>query len=130
MNVNEVLTKNYEQMDTWSIRKKQSQTNPNKAKSKKTKMNVTSIITKGYEYKSPIRAPKKQSQISKRQKPMQPSLSLRITKKTLFGARTKQTQFKPKQTQFHTRERLKGENAGGARKQANSTKALTKKLRL
>ena len=43
-------------MDTWSIRKKQSQTNPNKAKqtqnkpkSKKAKMNVTSILTVGYE---------------------------------------------------------------------------------
>ena len=32
LNVNEVLTKDYEQMDTWSIGKKQSQTNPNKAK--------------------------------------------------------------------------------------------------
>jgi hypothetical protein len=27
-NVNKVLTRNYEQLDTWSIRKKQSQTNP------------------------------------------------------------------------------------------------------
>jgi hypothetical protein len=27
-NVNKVLTMNYDQMDTWSIRKKQSQTNP------------------------------------------------------------------------------------------------------
>jgi len=32
LNVNKVLTKDYEQLDTWSIRKKQSQTNPNKAK--------------------------------------------------------------------------------------------------
>jgi len=31
LNVNKVLTRNYEQLDTWSIRKKQSQTNPNKA---------------------------------------------------------------------------------------------------
>ncbi len=31
LNVNKVLTKDYEQMDTWSIRKKQSQTKPNKA---------------------------------------------------------------------------------------------------
>jgi hypothetical protein len=28
LNVNKVLTKEYVQMDTWSIRKKQSQTNP------------------------------------------------------------------------------------------------------
>jgi hypothetical protein len=54
MNVNRVLTMNYEQLDTWSIRKKQSQTNPNKAKT------------------NPI-----------------------LANKTL-----KQTQFKPKQTQF------------------------------
>ncbi len=30
LNVNKVLTRDYEQLDTWSIRKKQSQTNPNK----------------------------------------------------------------------------------------------------
>ena len=40
-NVNRVLTKDYDIMDTWSIRTKQSQTNPNKAKFKKAKMNVT-----------------------------------------------------------------------------------------
>ncbi|NIP26627.1 MAG: hypothetical protein GWN67_16860 [Phycisphaerae bacterium] len=32
LNVNKVLTMDYDQMDTWSIRTKQSQTNPNKAK--------------------------------------------------------------------------------------------------
>jgi len=32
LNVNKVLTKDYEQMDTWSIGKKQSQTKPNKPK--------------------------------------------------------------------------------------------------
>jgi hypothetical protein len=32
VNVTTFTTKNYDQMDTWSIRKKQSQTNPNKAK--------------------------------------------------------------------------------------------------
>ncbi len=32
LNVNKVLKRNYVQMDNWSIRKKQSQTNPNKAK--------------------------------------------------------------------------------------------------
>ena len=39
LNVNKVLTKDYEQMDTWSIRKKQSQTKPNKANSKPIKAN-------------------------------------------------------------------------------------------
>jgi hypothetical protein len=73
-------------MDTWSIRKKQSQTNPNKAKLKKAEMNVTSIITVGYENKPPIPAPKKQSQISKRQKPMQTSLPKGIMKNTALSA--------------------------------------------
>ncbi len=41
MNVTKVLTKDYDPMDTWSIGKKQSQTNPNIAKFKKAKMNVT-----------------------------------------------------------------------------------------
>ncbi len=86
LNVNKVLTKGYDQMDTWSIGKKQSQTKPNKAKFKKAKMNVTSIITKGYENKPPIRVPKKQSQTSKRQKPIQTSLPKGIMKKTALSA--------------------------------------------
>ena len=35
VNVTAFITMNYVQMDTWSIRKKQSQTNPNKAKFKR-----------------------------------------------------------------------------------------------
>ncbi|MGB2806858.1 MAG: hypothetical protein WBC22_03905, partial [Sedimentisphaerales bacterium] len=87
LNVNNVLTKDYDRMDTWSIRKTkpiQSQfkanQSQNKPKFKKAKMNVTSILTVGYENKPPIRAPKKQSQTSKRQKPMQTSLPQRIMK--------------------------------------------------
>jgi hypothetical protein len=95
MNVNKVLTKNYEKMDTWWSGKKQSQTNPNKAKSKKAKMNVTSALTKGYENKPPIWAPKKQSQISKRQKPMQTSLQQRIMKNTAFSGSDKTNPNKP-----------------------------------
>ncbi len=49
LNVNKVLTRNYEQMDTWSIGKKQSQTNPNKANFQKAQMFVTTIRTKDYE---------------------------------------------------------------------------------
>jgi hypothetical protein len=59
MNVNRVLTRDYDKLDTWSIRKnepKRTQTNPkrtqNEPKFKKAKMNATSIITKGYENKS------------------------------------------------------------------------------
>ncbi len=89
LNVTKVLTKDYDQMDTWSIRTKQSQTNPNKAKSKKAKMNVTSILTVDYENKPPIRAPKKQSQISKRQKTMQSFLPQGIMKKTTLSASNK-----------------------------------------
>ena len=48
MNVNKVLTKNYENKTLGERGKKQSQTNPNKAKFKKAKMNVTSILTVGY----------------------------------------------------------------------------------
>jgi hypothetical protein len=57
--VTKVLTTDYDQMDTWSIRKTkpiQSQSKPIKAKFKakfkKAEMNVTSYITKGYENKS------------------------------------------------------------------------------
>ncbi len=110
MNVNKVLTKKYEQMDTWSIGKnepktnpnepktnpikanimpKQSQTNPNKAKFKKAKMNVNKVLTKDYENKPPILPPKKQSQIPKRQKPIQTSLPQRIMKKSALSASDK-----------------------------------------
>jgi hypothetical protein len=82
MNVNKVLTSDYDKRTLGERGKKQSQTNPIKAKLKKAKMNVTSIITKGYENKPPIWAPKKQSQTSKRQKPMQTSLPKGIMKKT------------------------------------------------
>ncbi len=45
LNVNKEITRDYDQMDTWSIRKKQSQTNPNKAKQTQTKPNSNSIFT-------------------------------------------------------------------------------------
>jgi hypothetical protein len=45
MNVNSLITSDYEQMDTWSIRKKQSQTNPNKAKTNPTLADKTPIQT-------------------------------------------------------------------------------------
>jgi hypothetical protein len=123
LNVNKVLTKDYEQMDTWSIRKtkpiqsqlkpikanskpikantmpKQSQFKPNQTqnepKLKKAKMNVNRVLTKDYENKPPIRASKKQSQTSKRQKPMQPSLPQRIMKKTAFSGTGKTKPNKP-----------------------------------
>ncbi len=96
MNVNKVLTKDYEKKTLGERGKKQSQTNPNKANFKKAEMNVTSIIPVGYENKPSIRAPKKQSQTSKRQKPMQTSLPQRIMKKTAFSASDKTN---PKRTQ-------------------------------
>ncbi len=89
MNVNKVLTKDYEIMDTWWSGKNEPKTNPNEPNFKKAKMYVTSIITKGYENKSPIRAPKKRSQISKRQKPMQTSLSTWVMKKTAISGSDK-----------------------------------------
>jgi hypothetical protein len=39
LNVNKVLTMDYDQMDTWSIRKKQSQTNPIQSQSNPIKAN-------------------------------------------------------------------------------------------
>jgi hypothetical protein len=89
MNVNTVITKDYEKRTLGELGKKQSQTKPNKAKSKKAKMNVTSYITVGYENKPPIWAPKKQSQTSKRQKPMQTLLPQRIMKNTALSASDK-----------------------------------------
>ena len=95
MNVNNLLTMNYEQMDTWWSGKKQSQTNPNKANLLNARMNVTVSYTTNYESKPPIRAPKKQSQISKWQKTIQPFLPKRIMKETRFRVPKKQTQTNP-----------------------------------
>jgi hypothetical protein len=95
LNVNKVLTRGYDQLDTWSIRKKQSQTNPNKAKLKKAKMNVTTYITKDYKSIPPIRTLKKQSQTSKRQKPMQTYLPQWIMKITALSASEKTNPNKP-----------------------------------
>ncbi len=59
VNVTDLLTRIYVQLDTWSIRKNEPKTNPNEPKTnpnepkfKKAEMNVTSIITKEYENKS------------------------------------------------------------------------------
>jgi len=74
MNVNKVLTKDYENKTLGQRGKNKPNTNPiqtqTKPISEKAKMNVTSIITKGYE------------------------------NKPRFRAKAKQTQYKPNQTQF------------------------------
>ena len=45
INLSNYMTRDYVQMDTWSIRKKQSQTNPNKAKTNPILANKTPIRT-------------------------------------------------------------------------------------
>ncbi len=59
LNVTGLLTRIYDKMDTWSIRKNEPKTNPNepktnpnKANFKKAEMNVTAALTKEYENKS------------------------------------------------------------------------------
>jgi len=103
MNINKVLTKDYENKTLGERGKKQSQTNPNEPKSKKAKMNVTSIFSVAYENKSPIRAPKKQSQIPKRQTPIQASLSKRIMKITELSGSGKTNPNKPNCTLTYLR---------------------------
>ena len=49
MNVNKVLTRDYEKKTLGERGKKQSQTNPNKANFQKAKMNVNKVLTKDYE---------------------------------------------------------------------------------
>jgi len=49
MNVNKVLTKDYERKTLSGHGKKQSQTKPIKANSRKAKMNVNKVLTKDYE---------------------------------------------------------------------------------
>ena len=54
MNVNKVLTMNYEKKDTWWTGKKRTQTNPIKPNFPETQMNVTSVLTKDYENESAL----------------------------------------------------------------------------
>ena len=89
MNVNKVITKEYENKPNWTLGENEPKTNPIKPNFKKAKMNVTSILTVGYENKPPIRALKKQTQFLKRQKPMQASLPQRIMKITTFSGSDK-----------------------------------------
>jgi len=49
MNVTDLLTMNYEKMDTWSSGKNEPKTNPNEPNFKKAKMKLTVSYTKGYE---------------------------------------------------------------------------------
>ena len=52
MNVNKVLTKDYEKKTLGEHGKNEPKTNPNEPNFKKAKMNVSYYITKGYENKS------------------------------------------------------------------------------
>jgi hypothetical protein len=49
LNVNTVLTRRYDQMDTWSIRKNEPKRTQNEPKFKKAKMYVNRVLTKEYE---------------------------------------------------------------------------------
>jgi len=75
MNVNKVLTKNYESQTLGKRGKNKPNSNPIQTQSnpitEMPKMNVTKVLTRDYENKS------------------------------LFWVKAKQTQFKPKQTQFY-----------------------------
>jgi len=54
-NVNQVLTKDYEQMDTWSIRKNEPKTNPNEPKTNPISEKVKFEKAKQGEISSPFR---------------------------------------------------------------------------
>ncbi len=120
MNVNKVLTKDYENKTLGERGKKQSQTKPIKANFKKAEMNVTVFYTKAYENISPIMAPKKQSQFSKRQKTIQTSLPKGIMKKTAFSGSDKtnpiQTQSNPIKPNFKGKKILPRMTINGRRK--------------
>jgi hypothetical protein len=95
MNVNKVLTKDYENKTLGGVGKTNPKRTQNEPNFKKAEMNVTSILTVAYENKPTIRAPKKQTQFSKRQKPMQTSLPQRIMKKTALSGFDKTKPNKP-----------------------------------
>jgi len=56
VNVSDLLKRNYDQLDTWSIRKNEPKTNPNEPKTnpnpKKAEMNVTTCLTMNYEQRT------------------------------------------------------------------------------
>ena len=99
INVNKVLTKDYENETLSRSGKNKANSKPIKANLLNAQMNVTTIRAKDYKNKPPIRATKKQTQFSKRQKPMQTSLPKGIMKKTALSGSDKTKPNKPKQTQ-------------------------------
>jgi hypothetical protein len=127
VNVNKVLTKDYEKNSNWTLGENEPKTNPNEPKPKKAEMNVTSYITVGYENKPPIWAPKKQSQTSNRQKPMQTSLPQRIMKKTALLASDKTKPNKPNQTQL--KPMLVRHQCGGTKEKCRHGALKTVKIR-
>ncbi len=97
MNVNKVLTKDYEDKTLGEHGKNEPKTNPNEPNFKKAKMNITSILTVGYENKPPFPAPKKQSQFSLTTKTNTNLFTAKdYEKNCAFGLR----QNKPKQSQY------------------------------
>jgi hypothetical protein len=86
VNVTDLLKRNYEQMDTWSIRKKQSQTNPNKAKTNPILANKTPERT---QFKP------KQTQLSPTHNSQIYPISHQRTMNNEQRTNIKQTQFKP-----------------------------------
>jgi len=73
MNVNKVLTKDYENVHLHRRGKNKANTNPNKANLLNAQMNVSYIITKGYENKPRFRAKAKQTQYKANTNPIKPN---------------------------------------------------------
>ncbi|MHC4641243.1 MAG: hypothetical protein ACYS32_06335 [Planctomycetota bacterium] len=83
-----LLTRDYDIMDTWWSGKKQSQTNPNKANLQNTQMNVNNILAKEYEQMDTWSSGKNEPKTNPIQTQNKPNLSWRS-----LWRRRKQTQF-------------------------------------
>ena len=100
MNVNSLITKNYENICDWTLGQNKPKTNPIKPNFQKAKMNLTSLITKDYRKKDDFAVRKNKPNSNPiSEKPKMNANSL-LAKDYENDTAFKLRKNKPKQTQF------------------------------
>jgi len=101
MNVNSILTKDYERNDIFSVPENKANSNPIKANLLDAQMNITSVLTKDYKNQGRLPAPGKQTQSNPISNPAPLTLArllkakeIRMRIRTLLTGVTKIPKFK------------------------------------
>jgi len=103
MNVNKVLTKDYENKWQRRVRKNEPNTNPIKPNFRKAKMNVNSLITKDYRKKDDFAVRKNKPNSNPISEKPKMNVNLYVIENYENETAFRLEQNKPKQTQFQRR---------------------------